>query len=481
MFFDGAEGRHPAGEEALDQFAYARAARAPGHKVGLVLDRWQGVGDGHREAARLHESMIVLGVAHGYDIVSGQTKIIERRVQPARLVDVGRQDHHSALVENDLQLQSEVPDRLEDGFFMGLPGRDNGAANIQRGDARGAKPFDETLRRFGRQGLFLLARGRVEQRAVFRDNSVEEIEAGKTAGEVRQFAAGDENQLSAGAFEVDQRPEGRIVHDAVVGDGAVVIRCEADDVHCRSHGSTRRRASRFRRGAVTPGGGMPRFSANLGFLFTDQPFLDRFAAAANVGFKGVEYMSPYEHDPKDIARRLADHGLTQALFNLPAGDWAAGERGLAILPEREDEFRDGLKRALDYAEALGCERLNCLAGDRAAACRSTGPPVVSRKSLLRGGRVGRRGVKLLIEPINNRDMPGFYLNRTDEALRLIGCVKSDNLYLQADIYHMQIMEGDLARRLEAAAARIAHIQIADNPGRHEPGTGEINFPFLFCR
>jgi hydroxypyruvate isomerase len=225
---------------------------------------------------------------------------------------------------------------------------------------------------------------------------------------------------------------------------------------------------------------MPRFSANLGFLFTDKPFLDRFAAAASVGFRGVEYMSPYEHDPKDIARRLADHGLTQALFNLPAGDRAAGEHGLAILPGRQGEFRDGLERALDYAETLGCERLNCLAG--------IAPPDVGRdvlqsvflENLSFAADVSeRRGVKLLIEPINNRDMPGFYLNRTDEALRLIGCVKSDNLYLQADIYHMQIMEGDLARRLEAAAARIAHIQIADNPGRHEPGTGEINFPFLF--
>jgi hydroxypyruvate isomerase len=225
---------------------------------------------------------------------------------------------------------------------------------------------------------------------------------------------------------------------------------------------------------------MPRFSANLGFLFTDLPFLDRFAAAAKAGFKGVEYMSPYEHDPEEIARRLADHELTQALFNLPAGDWGAGERGLAILPGREDEFRDGLKRALDYAAALGCERLNCLAG---IAPAHADPRVLGgtfRKNLAFAAETaGRRGVKLLIEPINDRDMPGFYLNRTDEALALIDLVTSNNLYLQADIYHMQIMEGDLARRLQAAAARIAHIQIADNPGRHEPGTGEINYPFLF--
>jgi hydroxypyruvate isomerase len=165
---------------------------------------------------------------------------------------------------------------------------------------------------------------------------------------------------------------------------------------------------------------MPRFSANLSFLFTDRPLLDRFAAAANAGFKGVEYMSPYQQDPRDIARRLADHGLTQALFNLPAGDWAAGERGLAILPGRDGEFRDGVSRALD------CERLNCLAGIT--------PPGVDRRILesqfLENLRYAAdlseaRNIKLLIEPINDRDMPGFFLNRTDEALRLIGRVNSD--------------------------------------------------------
>ena len=224
---------------------------------------------------------------------------------------------------------------------------------------------------------------------------------------------------------------------------------------------------------------MPNFSANLGFLFTELPFLDRFAAAARAGFKGVEFASPYEHGPRDIARRLADHGLTQALFNLPAGDWAAGERGIAVLPGREAEFRHGVSRALDYAEELGCARLNCLAG--------IAPPGADRRVLeetfvanlaFAAEATRRRRVKLLIEPINTRDMPGFFLNRSDEALRLMRRVGSDNLHLQADIYHMQVMEGDLARRLEAAMAAIAHIQIADNPGRHEPGSGEINYPFL---
>jgi hydroxypyruvate isomerase len=234
------------------------------------------------------------------------------------------------------------------------------------------------------------------------------------------------------------------------------------------------------RDAIESGGGMPRLSANLSFLFTERPFLDRFAAAAKAGFQAVEYMSPYEHKPADIACRLADHGLTQALFNLPVGDWSAGERGLAILPGREKEFRDGLERALEYAEALGCERLNCLAGIAPTDIDRGALEAVFLDNLAHSAETAkRRRVKLLIEPINNRDIPGFYLNHTDEALRLMDGVKSDNLYLQADIYHMQVMEGDLARRLEAAAPRIAHIQIADNPGRHEPGTGEINFRFLF--
>lgn len=224
---------------------------------------------------------------------------------------------------------------------------------------------------------------------------------------------------------------------------------------------------------------MPKFSANLGFLFTELPFMDRLGAAARAGFVGVEYASPYEHPAREIAGRLADHGLTQALFNLPAGDAQAGERGIAILPGREREFRDGVSRALDYAGELGCDRLNCLAG--------IAPPGADRESLeetfvanlaIAAEATRRQGVKLLIEPINAGDMPGFFLNRSDEALRLMARVKSDNLYLQADIYHMQVMEGDLARRLEAATPLIGHIQIADNPGRHEPGSGEINYAFL---
>ncbi len=224
---------------------------------------------------------------------------------------------------------------------------------------------------------------------------------------------------------------------------------------------------------------MPKFSANLAFLFTELPFLDRFVAAAGAGFKAVEYPSPYEHSARDIARRLADHDLTQALFNLPAGDWEAGERGTAILPGREAKFRDGVSRALDYAEELGCTRLNCLAGVAPpGAGRSTLEETFVANLAFAADAARQRGVRLLIEPINTRDMPGFFLNRSDEAIRVMSRVKSDNLYLQADLYHMQVMEGDLACRLETAMPQVAHIQIADNPGRHEPGTGEINCAFL---
>jgi hydroxypyruvate isomerase len=224
---------------------------------------------------------------------------------------------------------------------------------------------------------------------------------------------------------------------------------------------------------------VPKFSANLSFLFADLPFLDRFAAAAAAGFRAVEYMAPYDHDPREIARRLTDLGLTQALFNLPAGDWDRGERGLAILPDRVTAFRDGVALALDTAETLGCQRLNCLAGIAPLEADRRGLEATLLDNLAFAAEAAaQRGVKLLVEPINTRDMPGFFINRTDEALRLIDRVGSGNLWLQADIYHMQIMEGDLARRLEVAAPRIAHIQIADNPGRREPGTGEINYGFL---
>lgn len=224
---------------------------------------------------------------------------------------------------------------------------------------------------------------------------------------------------------------------------------------------------------------MPRFSANLSMLFTERDFLDRFDAAAGAGFSAVEYVSPYEFPPETVAARLKKNGLAQALFNLPAGDWAAGERGIAVLPDRVEEFQRGVDTAILYAKALGCSQVNCLAG--------VAPSTVDREVLEEtfvanlshaAARLGEAGIRLLIEPINNRDIPGFFLGTSRQALAIMDRVGSGNLFLQYDIYHMQVMEGDLARTIETNLGRIAHIQIADNPGRHEPGTGEINFPFL---
>ncbi|WP_179403681.1 hydroxypyruvate isomerase [Burkholderia guangdongensis] len=225
---------------------------------------------------------------------------------------------------------------------------------------------------------------------------------------------------------------------------------------------------------------MPRFAANLTMLFNEVDFLDRFAAAARAGFKGVEYLFPYPYPKAQLADQLAEHQLTQVLHNLPAGDWAAGERGIAVLPDRVGEFQDGVGRAIEYASALGCKQVNCLAG---IAPSGVAPDKI-RATLVdnlkfAAGKLGEAGIRLLIEPCNTRDIPGFYLNRSRQALDVIGEVASDNLWLQYDIYHMQIMEGDLAPTLQRTLPYIAHMQLADNPGRHEPGTGEIHYPFLF--
>lgn len=227
---------------------------------------------------------------------------------------------------------------------------------------------------------------------------------------------------------------------------------------------------------------MPNFAANLTMMFNEVDFLDRFAAAAQSGFTGVEYLFPYAYDKAELADRLAGHHLTQVLHNMPGGDWEAGDRGIACRPDRVSEFRDGIGRAIEYATTLGCRQLNCLAGIAPEGV----PPEKLRQTLvenlrLAAAELAKAGIRLLIEPINTRDIPGFYLNRTGQALDIIGEVGSDNLFLQYDVYHMQIMEGDLTPTLEKHIARIAHIQIADNPGRHEPGTGEINYDFLFGR
>jgi len=225
---------------------------------------------------------------------------------------------------------------------------------------------------------------------------------------------------------------------------------------------------------------MPKFAANITMLWNELDFLDRFGAAAKAGFKGIEYLFPYPYSKEQLAERLAAHKLTQVLHNLPPGDWAKGERGIACLPDRVGEFQDSVGRAIEYATALSCKRVNCLAGIAphgadAATLRET--LVVNLK--FAAAKLKASGIRLLIEPINTRDIPGFYLKHSKQALDLIAAVGSDNLSLQYDIYHMQIMEGDLAPTIEKHLAQIAHMQLADNPGRHEPGTGEINYPFLF--
>jgi len=225
---------------------------------------------------------------------------------------------------------------------------------------------------------------------------------------------------------------------------------------------------------------MPKFAANLTMLFTELPFMQRFEAAAKAGFEAVEYLFPYAFSKEELAAALKAHGLKQVLHNLPAGDWDAGERGIACHPDRVQEFRDGVPRAIDYATALGCPQVNCLAGKLPAGVSEAD----ARRTLVENLRFAAeqlRGanIRLLVEPINTFDIPGFFVNRTAQALAILDEVDSSNLFLQYDIYHAQRMEGELASNLRQHLARIGHIQLADNPGRGEPGTGEINYAWLF--
>ncbi|MBI2277549.1 MAG: hydroxypyruvate isomerase [Dechloromonas sp.] len=226
---------------------------------------------------------------------------------------------------------------------------------------------------------------------------------------------------------------------------------------------------------------MPKFAANLSFLFTELPFPERFKKAAAADFKGVEYMFPYEHSPHDIAEWLRDNDLEQVLFNVAPGDWTAGERGLACLPHRQGEFAEGVEQALNYAMVLDCERLHCLAGRPPARISEAELEATYIANLRHAAdRFATIGATVMIEPINSRiDMPGYWLDDIAKGFRLLEAIDRSNVKLQYDIYHAQIIAGDLARTLEANIRRIGHIQIADNPGRHEPGTGEINYPFLF--
>ncbi len=223
---------------------------------------------------------------------------------------------------------------------------------------------------------------------------------------------------------------------------------------------------------------MPLFAANLSMMFTEWSFLDRFAAAADAGFSGVEYLFPYEHEPDAIATRLHRNGLTQALFNLPPGNWAAGERGIACLPERFDEVKQGVATALLYAKATGAQRLHIMAGlgsqADSAACAAYENSVRFAAEAL-----GAQGIDLLLEPINSRNMPGYFLNHFGYAEHLIETLALPNLKLQFDIYHRQIIHGDVVMALERLMPMTGHIQIASVPKRHEPGTGELNDEYLF--
>lgn len=225
---------------------------------------------------------------------------------------------------------------------------------------------------------------------------------------------------------------------------------------------------------------MPRFSANLSMLYPEQLFLDRFAAAAADGFRAVEYVGAYEQEPADLRRLLDDHRLTQALFNMPAGDWAAGERGIACHPDRQAAFRDAVETTIAYAGATGCTAVNCLAGILPdGLARADAETVLVENLRYAAPRLAAAGVRLLVEPINPRDIPGFLINSTSDYERTAARVGDDNLYLQFDFYHVQVVEGDLLRRFERLLPRIGHVQVADNPGRHEPGTGEINYANIF--
>ena len=225
---------------------------------------------------------------------------------------------------------------------------------------------------------------------------------------------------------------------------------------------------------------MPKFAANLTMMFNEVPFLERFDKAAAAGFKAVEFLFPYDYTVEQLQDALSRNKLQLVLHNLPAGNWAGGDRGIACDPERVQEYRGGIDKAIAYATALGVKQLNCLAGIKPANVSDAD----ARRTLVENlkftaPKLKAAGIKLLIEAINTYDIPGFFLNGTRQALDIINETTSDNIFVQYDIYHMQRMEGELANTMKNHLAKIAHLQLADNPGRNEPGTGEINYPFLF--
>lgn len=225
---------------------------------------------------------------------------------------------------------------------------------------------------------------------------------------------------------------------------------------------------------------MPKFNANLTMLFTEVDFLERFKKAADQGFEGVEYLFPYDWPAEQLAALLEQHGLKQVLHNLPAGDWGAGERGIACLPGRQQEFQDGVGRAIGYAKTLDCPALNCLVGlTPTSASAEEVQQTLSDNLRFAADELAKEGLQLLVEPLNDKDIPGFHLVTSKATIALLDELAHPNIKLQYDIYHMQRMEGELINTISQLADRIGHIQLADNPGRHEPGTGEINWKNLF--
>ena len=226
---------------------------------------------------------------------------------------------------------------------------------------------------------------------------------------------------------------------------------------------------------------MPRFAANVSMLFDDVPFLDRFARAAQAGFEAVECQFPYAHDAAAIRDRLDANCLTMVLHNLPPGDHDAGDRGIACLPDRVPEFKRSVQQGIETARALGARQLNCLAGKAPIDA----DPALLRRTLVSNlkyaaSACAKAKLKLLVEPINAHDVPGFFVNTTAQALGILDEVGAPNAFVQYDVYHAQRMEGELALTVQKHLARIGHIQVADTPGRHEPGTGEINYGYLFA-
>jgi hydroxypyruvate isomerase len=225
---------------------------------------------------------------------------------------------------------------------------------------------------------------------------------------------------------------------------------------------------------------MPKFAANLSMMFNEVPFLDRFAAAADAGFEAVEFLFPYDFPPETVAAKLRDNHLENVLFNMPPGDWAKGDRGIGCVTGREDEFRAGVDKALTYAKALGTPRIHAMAGIAPAGVdRQTLRATYAENLRWAAEKVAANGLMLLIEAINTRDIPGFFLNTQAESYALCQEIGSPNLKMQMDLYHMQIVEGDLATRLRQYIAHCGHIQIAGVPARNEPDTGEVNYPYLF--